>query len=462
MKQERGPIHLLVLLEIVILVLVSVLGVVESLKPKAVSEYNEDTGVEENVITELPTEIQNTEENTEIENIEEYVMESEIFSVEVEEKAASMTLEEKVAQIFIVSPETLTNQDGVTIAGNGTKNAINQYPIGGMVYSHVNYQGDRQVRALLSGAEEFIKERNGLYLWLLAAESTSEGNLSVAMSRNYEAAAISKLLEKEGKVQSAQSDENILIPVHFPENKEAVSEESFCIILSNAADTEITGQEGIPCSLSNQAVRYLRSDLNFHGMIMTDSLSADVITSSYSVGEAAVQAVQAGADLIYQPQNFEEAYQAVLDAVNAGEISMERLDQAVKHILEQKLLIPEPKKEDTAVNSNKTNKNNTANQNTANHNTADTNPVSNESNGGAEAENPAANTQPTENTNPTPENTPAENPANQQPAENGANAENNAGEQNNAGGEANPGGDSNAGGEANPGGENNSGENQNP
>jgi len=50
----------------------------------------------------------------------------------------------------------------------------------------------------------------------------------------------------------------------------------------------------------------------------------------------AVQAVNAGVDIILMPVDFEEAYQAILDAVASGTISEERIDESVRRILRVK------------------------------------------------------------------------------------------------------------------------------
>jgi beta-N-acetylhexosaminidase len=113
------------------------------------------------------------------------------------------------------------------------------------------------------------------------------------------------------------------------------------MILGNVAYEALTGDDTTLCSLSAGAVSYLRSEMNYTGIIMTDSLSEDIITANYSSGEAAVAAVKAGVDLLYCPADFEEAYQAVLDAVDAGEISEDTIDQAVGYILTGKMATAE-------------------------------------------------------------------------------------------------------------------------
>lgn len=57
---------------------------------------------------------------------------------------------------------------------------------------------------------------------------------------------------------------------------------------------------------------------------------------------AAVQALLAGADLLYQSDNFTVAYQNVLEAVENGTVPMECIDEAVARILTVKSNMPQP------------------------------------------------------------------------------------------------------------------------
>ena len=63
---------------------------------------------------------------------------------------------------------------------------------------------------------------------------------------------------------------------------------------------------------------------------------ASAITKKYSAGEAAVMAINAGADIVLQPADLEEAVDAVCEAVESGEIMEERIDESVTRILAEK------------------------------------------------------------------------------------------------------------------------------
>jgi beta-N-acetylhexosaminidase len=92
-----------------------------------------------------------------------------------------------------------------------------------------------------------------------------------------------------------------------------------------------------PGSLSREVdTTLLRSELRFKGVGMTDDLADPGITTFDAIPDAAVQAVRAGADLLYltgRPSDQQAAYIAVLRAVERGSIPRTRLDEALGRIL---------------------------------------------------------------------------------------------------------------------------------
>ena len=97
----------------------------------------------------------------------------------------------------------------------------------------------------------------------------------------------------------------------------------------NALDAEV------PASLSHKVHEYLRTNMGFEGVIVTDDLVMQAITDVYGVGESAVLAVQCGNDLLCVT-DYKQQYTAVLQAVNDGRITQETLDTAVLRILRWK------------------------------------------------------------------------------------------------------------------------------
>ncbi len=92
--------------------------------------------------------------------------------------------------------------------------------------------------------------------------------------------------------------------------------------------------EKLPSSLSKEVITgYLKSELGFEGIVITDSLSMGAITQEYGNGEAAVMAIQAGNDMLLMPKDITVAADAVIKAVNEGRITEERIDESVRKIL---------------------------------------------------------------------------------------------------------------------------------
>lgn len=100
-----------------------------------------------------------------------------------------------------------------------------------------------------------------------------------------------------------------------------------------------------PSTLSHRILTdYLRKELGFDGVIITDSFNMDAIRKNFSSGDAAVAAINAGADMIMLAEerygddvgDYIRSQTALLDrvedAVMRGEISMQRLDEAYGHV----------------------------------------------------------------------------------------------------------------------------------
>ena len=91
----------------------------------------------------------------------------------------------------------------------------------------------------------------------------------------------------------------------------------------------------MPATLSEKVHQYLREEMSFDGVIITDDLYMQAITDAYGAEEAAILAVLAGNDLLCC-REYEIQYPAVLEAVQSGRISQEILDSAVLRILRWK------------------------------------------------------------------------------------------------------------------------------
>lgn len=91
--------------------------------------------------------------------------------------------------------------------------------------------------------------------------------------------------------------------------------------------------DNTPSSLSSAVVTdILRNELNFRGVIITDAMNMAAISNYYGADEAAIMALKAGCDMILMPEDFEKAYNGVLEAVRNGTISEERINDSLRRI----------------------------------------------------------------------------------------------------------------------------------
>lgn len=313
-----------------------------------------------------------------------------------------MTLEEKAAYIFFVTPEQLTGVDSAVKAGSSTQAALEQYTVGGIVYSSNNIKSDDQIKEMLTStaqmsryplflavseeggsasvaatslglggttAPHFLegsddaKENAGALgsylinygfnmnlapsLQLSDSESSfgTDANLTAELSSVY----ITSLEEmgvsacaKSFPVTVSDSSSGLetcdltmeelqagaFIPFQY-----AIESGADAIMVSNICCPSISG-EGIPCSLSGGAITdTLRGSLGYDGIVITDAMNVPAITNSYTSDQAAVAAIIAGADMIYMPEDFQAAYNGILEALNTGLITEDRLDESIRRIL---------------------------------------------------------------------------------------------------------------------------------
>lgn len=115
-----------------------------------VENDNGNTGVAADV-TESGT---TTEEQTADSQETTEVTEEEKPSL-VDETLAGMTLHEKVCQMMFVTPEELTGENGVTVAGDATRQALENYPVGGIVYFAKNLKSQDQVKEMIDNSQKY-------------------------------------------------------------------------------------------------------------------------------------------------------------------------------------------------------------------------------------------------------------------------------------------------------------------
>lgn len=83
---------------------------------------------------------------------------------------SSMSLEQKVDQMFIITPEALTGVGPVTQAGETTKAALSETPVGGLIYMAENLQSRDQIIGMLSSSQRYSMELSSLPLFLCVDE----------------------------------------------------------------------------------------------------------------------------------------------------------------------------------------------------------------------------------------------------------------------------------------------------
>jgi len=105
------------------------------------------------------------------------------------------------------------------------------------------------------------------------------------------------------------------------------------VLVSHLSVPSVTGDD-TPSDLSSKIVTdLLRTELGFTGVIVTDSQQMESITDVYSSGDAAVAALQAGADMVLMPQDLAAAVSGVQDAVSSGKLTESRINESVLRIL---------------------------------------------------------------------------------------------------------------------------------
>ncbi|MCL4515675.1 MAG: glycoside hydrolase family 3 protein [Firmicutes bacterium] len=120
----------------------------------------------------------------------------------------------------------------------------------------------------------------------------------------------------------------------------AISAGVKAIMTSHVTFPAIDPMPGLPATLSRRVLTdLLRKKLGFNGIIITDSMVMNAIVKNFGLEEAAVRAVQAGADIVLAAYSFDEVEKvsrALVTAVKSGEIPEAQIDASVERILAAK------------------------------------------------------------------------------------------------------------------------------
>lgn len=112
-------------------------------------------------------------------------------------------------------------------------------------------------------------------------------------------------------------------------------------IKSKPTDTDENGEiveekAAMPATMSPVIGKILRNDLKFPGLIVTDALSMSGLTIYFTQEEAAVRALEAGADMLLKPADVDASFRGVLNAVKSGRITEQRVEESARRILAAK------------------------------------------------------------------------------------------------------------------------------
>ena len=106
------------------------------------------------------------------------------------------------------------------------------------------------------------------------------------------------------------------------------------VVMAAHITTPNATKDGLPASLSyTMLTERLRGELGFTGVICTDALEMKAISSHYAPADAAVAALNAGADILLMPADLCAAFEGVVQAVETGAVAEERLNESVRRIL---------------------------------------------------------------------------------------------------------------------------------
>lgn len=324
MRKRHTGLVVLVMLEITALIVIVVLGIMKMLKPDKEARTVCTTEVTSEEVTQeaTPAEAEATTEADTEAATEAEVTEPEL-AADIQKKLADMTLEEKVSLMFVVSPEKLTGEDKVTIAGDVTRNYLEQYHVGGLCYSHTNYVDETQIKDLLTNTQTMATDVMG-YTPILFARDNRSKDMIYASRTNV--GGLCSALATENGVKTIESGTLVTKLFCYPSEDAA---ETTDIVMLDAS----LGEDNVLTCMSADAVKNYRSENNYTGILMTGRLDDTVVTSQYTSAEAVVAAVQAGVDMVYEPENFEEAYNALVKAVNDDAVDEADIDKAAGRIL---------------------------------------------------------------------------------------------------------------------------------
>lgn len=119
--------------------------------------------------------------------------------------------------------------------------------------------------------------------------------------------------------------------------KNAIKNNVMSVMIAHLSLPSLDSEPNVPASLSKNIIDgVLINELGFKGLIVTDALNMAGVVKHFSTKEVALHCVNAGIDLILMPQGETKTINAIEEAVNNGSISVERIEESVRKILNAK------------------------------------------------------------------------------------------------------------------------------
>ncbi len=140
-------------------------------------------------------------------------------------------------------------------------------------------------------------------------------------------------------VASVNVDRAHLDSIELPPFRQAIAAGVDAVMVAHVTVPALDPDPNHVATISPRIVSdLLQKQLGFKGIVVTDALDMAGLTHLFAnnIGRAAVEAFKAGNDLLLIPADFPASYNAMIQAVQSGEISQERLDRSVLKILEAK------------------------------------------------------------------------------------------------------------------------------
>ena len=135
---------------------------------------------------------------------------------------------------------------------------------------------------------------------------------------------------------SIAADRARLDSVELPPFRMAVRAGIDAMLVGHIAVPRVTGDDRLASLSTKLTGDLLRREMGFGGLVFTDAMNMGALTRRYGEGEAAVLAIEAGADLLLQPVDIPRTIDAVVAAVRSGRLTEARIDQSVRRLLEAK------------------------------------------------------------------------------------------------------------------------------